>query len=467
MGDSVEVTPALIASATGGRIVSGDPSRRIDGFALDSRALADGDLFFAIVAARNGHRFVADAIAGGAAGAVVSEAVDVSASGHEPVVIRVADTTRALQDLARDVRRRSKARVVALTGSAGKTTTKEAIAALLAARYRVVRNRGNLNNHLGLPLSLLELRHGSADVAVMELGMNHAGEIRVLVGVAEPEVRVWTNVGEAHLGYFASPDALADAKAEILEDAAVDDLLVCNADDERVMARVPRFPGRVVTFGESAGADVRATGVANRGLDGTTAVLTTAAGSRTVHVPLLGRANLANTLCAAAVATEMGVSLDEIVERVPALKAAPRRGEVIRLGSGVTVIDDSYNSSPGALAHALHVIGGEAAHRRAAVLGEMLELGDHSMQLHERAGQHAAAARLDRLVTVGGVPAAAMAASAIAAGMGAARVAHVATSAEAADRVLPWLESGDVVLVKGSRGIRTDVVVDRIVAERA
>lgn len=462
----MHVTPAYVAGAAAGRVVSGDPGRRIEGFAIDSRTLAAGDLFFAIVAARDGHAFVAAALAKGAAGVVVSETVGLP-TGHEgPAVIQVADTTAALQALARDVRRASGVRVVAITGSAGKTTTKEAIAAVLGARYRVVRNRGNLNNHLGLPLSLLELRHGAADVAVMELGMNHAGEIRVLVGVAEPEIRVWTNVGEAHLGHFGSSEAIAEAKAEILEQASPADLLVCNADDARVMARVSRFPGRVVTFGESAGADVRAHDVQDRGLRGTIARVTSRHGERTMRVPLLGRANLANAICAAAVGMEMGVGLDEIAARVETLTPSPRRGEVIRLNSGVTVIDDSYNASPAALAHALRVLSGETASRRAAVLGEMLELGDHATRLHEAAGRQAAAAGLDRLVTVGGEPAQALAAAAIAAGMPADRVAYVATSADAADAIVGWLDRGDVILVKGSRGTRTDVVVDRIVAER-
>ncbi len=161
-----------------------------------------GDLFFAIVAARDGHAFVPAAVARGAAGVVVQRPVDLPRVGEPAVVIEVRRHRCArLQDLGRAVRRASGARVVAITGSAGKTTTKDAIAAVLGARYRVVKNRGNLNNHLGLPLSLVELRHGP-DVAVMELGMNHAGEIRVLVGIAEPDVRVWTNVGDAHIGYF-------------------------------------------------------------------------------------------------------------------------------------------------------------------------------------------------------------------------------------------------------------------------
>lgn len=463
---AVTVTPALIARAAGGRVVSGPPDRPIDGFAIDSRALVPGDLFFAIVAARDGHAFVADAVANGAVGAVVSDAAGIAAVPDGPVVIHVADTTRALQDLAREVRRASQVTVVAITGSAGKTTTKEAIAGLLSARYRVVRNRGNLNNHLGLPLSLLELRHGAADVAVMELGMNHAGEIRVLVGVAEPEIRVWTNVSEAHLGHFGSAEAIADAKGEILEQAQASDLLVCNADDERVIRRAAQFPGRVVTFGESAQANVRATEVQDRGLNGTTAVVTTATERRTLQVPLLGHANLSNALCATAVATAMGVTLEEVAARVGQLVPPPRRGEVIRLASGVTVIDDSYNASPAALAHALRVLGGESSSRRAAVLGEMLELGDHAERLHEEAGRRAAAAGLDRLVTVGGAPAQALAAAAIAAGMRAEQVEYVATSTAAAALMVWWVDRGDVVLVKGSRAIRTDVVVDRIVAER-
>lgn len=451
MGEGSELTPARIARATGGLVASGDPNRPIDGFSIDSRTLAPGDLFFAIVAARNGHEFVAGAVARGAAGAVVSEVVAIEPGSGEPVVIRVADTTRALQDLAREVRRGSKATVIAITGSAGKTTTKEAIATLLAARYRVVRNRGNLNNHLGLPLSLLELRHGSADVAVMELGMNHAGEIRTLVGVAEPEVRVWTNVGEAHLGYFASRDALADAKAEILEQADASDVLVCNADDELVMARAPRFAGRVVTFGERAGADVRASEVQDRGLTGTSAVITTSAGARAVHVPLVGRANLANALCAAAVASQMSVTLDEIADRMSELKAAPRRGEVIRLASGVTIIDDSYNSSPGALAHALRVIAGEGASRRAAVLGEMLELGESSLAEHDALGRLAVRLDVSRLVAVG-EGARPIQLGAAHEGSWGDEARWVPDTDAALALLRDELREGDVVLVKASRG---------------
>jgi UDP-N-acetylmuramoyl-tripeptide--D-alanyl-D-alanine ligase len=464
MHTGVVLTAAAIAGAVGGQLTSGSPEEAINGFAIDSRVLTPGDLFFAIVAARDGHQFVDDALARGA-GAVVVERGRVK----EPrgVVIEVDDTTRALQALGRHVRRASGAKVIAITGSAGKTTTKETIAALLSGQYAVVKNRGNLNNHLGLPLSLLELRHG-ADVAVMELGMNHTGEIRVLVGIAEPEVRVWTNVGDAHLGHFHSQDEIADAKAEILENASATDLLICNADDPRVMARASRFAGRTVSFGMAEAANVRAEHVEDLGIDGTRVHVRSRTAAAGMRVPLLGRGNLFNVLAATAVATELGVSLEEIARRVERLEPAHHRGAVKRLSKGITIVDDSYNSSPSALHTALEVIAHERrATRKAAVLGEMLELGEHAARLHEECGRAAAAAGLHRLVAVGGAPAKTLADAAVAAGMDRALVTWVPTSDAASELMTSWLAPGDLVLVKGSRGIQTDAVVDRIAAEFA
>jgi UDP-N-acetylmuramoyl-tripeptide--D-alanyl-D-alanine ligase len=467
------LTAAMIATATGGNVTSGDPQTIIDGFSIDSRTLQPGDLFFAIVAERDGHEFIEAALEKGAAGAVVhrqrARGPAAAASEAEPhdrrVIVEVSDTTTALQDLGRYVRREAGASVVAITGSAGKTTTKETLAAFLAVKYRVAKNKGNLNNHLGLPLSLLELRHG-ADVAVMELGMNHAGEIRLLVNIAEPEVRVWTNVGDAHLGHFASRDAIADAKGEILENMDRSDVLVCNADDPLVMARVARFDGRRLTFGLSPDADVRGESVEDLGLDGTRLQIRAADGRVDVHTPLLGRGNVSNLLAAAAVATHLGVSLADIAARAGQLRPAAHRGAVLRLPKGVTVVDDSYNSSPTALLRALEVVSRERrAKRKAAVLGEMLELGRHSLSLHRDCGAAAAAARLDRLIAVGGDSAKALADAAIDNGMAEDAVTWTASSGAASDLIVPWLAEGDLILVKGSRGIKTDAVVDRIIAE--
>jgi UDP-N-acetylmuramoyl-tripeptide--D-alanyl-D-alanine ligase len=461
---TVLLTAAQAASAMAGLLVTGPAAAPLGGFSIDTRTLRPGEVYLAIIGQRlDGHRFVADALRAGAAGLVVSDPSCVPpALDPAVVVVQVDDTTRALQRLAKHVRRASRAQVVAITGSTGKTTTKELAADLLAARYRVFRNHGNFNNHIGLPLSLLELRHGP-EIAVVELGMNHAGEIRVLVDLAEPDVRVWTLVAEVHSAFFPSLDAIADAKAEILDGATPQSLVVANAADPLVMARVASAPARVRTFGIGVPADVSASRVVDRGLGGTRADVTTPWGAAAVDVPLLGRGHLANALAAIAVAGEYGVPVDTMAERLAAAKPASRRGEVWRLRSGVTLVDDSYNSNPRALQRTLEAVAAERqCLRRVAVLGEMLELGDDAVALHEACGRAAARAGLAKLVTVGGAPAAAMANAAVDAGMPASAVLHVATSAEAADAVLPMLREGDLVLVKGSRGVRTDIVADRL-----
>jgi UDP-N-acetylmuramoyl-tripeptide--D-alanyl-D-alanine ligase len=460
-----------MAAAAGGELLQGSERQPIGAVSIDSRRLQPGDFFVALRGERfDGHQFVAAAMARGASGALVSELppdVERSAAPDAPAIIRVTDTTVALQDIARDVRRQSGSKVVAITGSAGKTTTKEVTAELLSSRYRVFRNKGNLNNHIGLPLSLLELRN-KPDVAVVELGMNHPGEIRTLVGIAEPDVRVWTNVGDAHIGFFASAEEIADAKGEILEATRPGDTLVANAGDPRVMARARRFGGRVVTFGIDVPADVEARDVERLGLDGTAATVSTKAGTVRLTTPLLGLGNLANVLAGTAVAIELGVSLDAIASRAAGLTPAAHRGELLRLPGGLTVVDDSYNSSPSALARALETIASaKGSARKAAVLGEMLELGDHAARLHAESGRLAAAAGLDWLIAVGGAPAREMAEAAVAAGMPSQSVAYVDTREEAARAALERARPGDLVLVKGSRGIGTDLVVERLKVEFA
>ncbi len=287
-GSPVRFTADWVAAAVGGRIVAGDSARLFTSVGIDTRTIQPGALYVAIRGERfDGADFVDAAVAAGAAGVMVPSGRGAGLQG-EVVAIEVRETTAALQALAHAVRLASAARVIAITGSAGKTTTKEVTADFLSARYRVMRNRGNFNNHIGLPLSLIELSAGP-DVAVVELGMNHAGEISTLVAIAEPDVRVWTNVGEAHLGFFESVDAIADAKAEIFEGASRDTILVANADDRRIAARLPAFAGRVITFGIDQDASVRATDIVDRGTDGIAARVSTPNGARDISTPLLGR----------------------------------------------------------------------------------------------------------------------------------------------------------------------------------
>ena len=458
-----------LVRAAGGRLVAGRSDVELGEISIDSRRIRSGDVFLAIRGARlDGHDFIAEALRKGAAGVIVSDRSAVPVTGAAetaPVTIVVEDTTRALQSIARDVRRRSGAQVVAITGSVGKTTTKELTAAFLGTRHDVVRNRGNLNNHIGLPLSLLALGR-RPDVAVVEMGMNHAGEIRTLVGIAEPDVRVWTNVAEVHAASFASIEGIADAKAEILEGASTRDHLVVNAGDSLAMARIGRFPGGVTTFAVDAPADVRATDLEDCGIDGMRAAVRTPAGSSMLTTPLIGAGQVANVLAAIAVALRFQVPLEEMVRVASAFAPPPGRGEVVRLSGGVTIVDDSYNSSPAALERALRSLGRDRGpRRRIAVLGEMLELGARAPALHRACGRLAVEAGFDVLVVVGGPAASALAEGARTAGLGAGHVMTCEASEAAAALTADLVRAGDLVLVQGSRGVRVDRVVDRLKAE--
>ena len=457
-----------LAAAAEGQVLAGRADVEIGGVSIDSRRMSPGDLFVAICGQRfDGHRFVGDAVSKGAAGLVIADRSAVNAQvlesseGERPVVIVVSDTTRALQLMGRFVRRASGTRVVAVTGSVGKTTTKELTAAVLADRYDVSRTEGNLNNHIGLPLSLLELCR-RPEIAVLELGMNHAGEIRTLVGIAEPEIRVWTNVTEVHSEFFDSVDAIADAKAEILEGSTTHTRLVANAADPRVMARVTGFPGELTTFGIDVPADVRATELRFLGLAGMEATLETPAGTHMLRTALLGEGSVANILATIAVALQFQLPLEMVLARVATFEAQPRRGQVMSVGE-ITIVDDSYNSNPMALERVLAAIGQtEDGARRVAVLGEMLELGERSEALHRQCGKAVVSAGVDVLLVVGGQPVHALADAATEAGLPAASVVRCTSSDAAADQIVGLVRSGDVVLVKGSHGIGTDRIVDRL-----
>lgn len=463
-GEPFTLTAAEMAEAFGGTLVSGVDATPLPDVSIDTRTLQPGALFVAITGPTfDGHAFVGQAVARGAAGVVVSDLGAARQAAGTVAVIHVHDTLRGMQQAAHVVRQRSRTRLVAITGSAGKTTTKEITAALLSTHFTTFRTQGNLNNHIGLPLSLFGLRTCPA-MGVVELGMSGLGEIRRLVQIADPEVRVWTNVGSAHLGHFTSVDQIAEAKAEILEEAGSDDLLVANAGDARVMRHAQRFAGRTITFGVGVDADVQVRDVEARGAQGMRARLVAHGHSRVFETSLLGEGNLANIAAAAAVAIDAGVPMADIVSTVGTLAAAPHRGQVVHAPGGWTVIDDAYNSSPEALQRALAALG-SAGGRRIALLGEMLELGDDAARLHGECGRAAAAAGVAHLVVVGGTAADALASAAIEAGLDAALVSREATSEALARRVRALVRPADVVLVKGSRGVAMDRVVAALMEE--
>jgi UDP-N-acetylmuramoyl-tripeptide--D-alanyl-D-alanine ligase len=295
--------------------------------------------------------------------------------------------------------------------------------------------------------------------------MNHAGEIATLVDLAQPDVRVWTNVGDAHIGLLGSREAIADAKAEILHAPTRDAVLVVNADDALVMDRARHWRGRTITFGEDRGADVHAARLVDHGFDGTRAELDTPAGPIAIAVRLSGRPQLSNVLAAIAVATDFGVEPEAITRRLDAFRPVARRGAVTRLANGARLVDDSYNASPAAMQAMLATLAATpTTGRRLAVLGEMLELGDVGHRLHEACGRAAAAAGVADLVVVGGPVAEGIVAGAVAGGLARSRVHRFEDSAAAVETVAKLVGPDDVLLVKGSRGTRTDVIVDGVMA---
>jgi UDP-N-acetylmuramoyl-tripeptide--D-alanyl-D-alanine ligase len=458
VAETTGLTLADVVAATGGTLAAGPAASALTGVSIDSRTLRPGELFVAIHGPRfDGHDFLAEAAERGASAALVHR--DAAAPGTLALV-RVADTTRALGDLARHVRRRAAAPVVGLTGSVGKTTTKEMTAALLETRGSVLRTEGNLNNQYGLPLTLLRLRPEHT-AAVLEMGMSAPGEIRALTTVAEPDVAVITRIAPVHLEFFASVDAIAEAKAEILEGLRPSGTAVLNGDDPRVRAIGERFSGRVVWFGRDRRRDVSAEDERKTSA-GTRFDLRVAGRTVGVALPLAGPHFVSDFLAAAAVASVLGVPPAAMAAVASTLVPAPHRGEVRHLGEEVTLLDDSYNSSPEALAAAVVALSLAPARRRVAVLGDMLELGPTAPALHRASGR-ALRGRVDVVVGVGGTLAKELLAGAREAGLGAGALHHFPAAAEAAAAAEEIVRPGDAVLVKASRALRLEAVVDALV----
>jgi UDP-N-acetylmuramoyl-tripeptide--D-alanyl-D-alanine ligase len=369
-------------------------------------------------------------------------------------VLVVDDTLVALQALATAVRKLWGKPLVGVTGSAGKTTTKEAIAHVLSSRFRVLKSEGNFNNHFGLPLMLLKLEP-EHDVAVIEMGMSHAGEIRALAKIAQPEIGVVTNVAPVHLEFFDSLAGIARAKYELVESLPASGTAVLNADDEYVSQFGRDFKGKVITYGMHATADVRAENVQSAGAQGSKFDVVTATGRDAAMLHLVGEHNILNALAAVSVGLARGLTLSEAVAALATLAPADRRGQVLQLGN-ITVINDCYNSNPKALNAMIDALAAMPAGRRIVVAGEMLELGSAGEELHRAAGQHVAGRKVDALLGVRGL-AQAMVDGAKQAG---AQAEFVATPEEAGEWLARETREGDVVLLKASRGVKLEKALE-------
>ncbi|HKO04788.1 MAG TPA: UDP-N-acetylmuramoyl-tripeptide--D-alanyl-D-alanine ligase [Candidatus Acidoferrales bacterium] len=458
-------------------------SARIAGVSIDSRTVARGELFFAVRGERHdAHDFVAAALGAGAVAAVVSA----GRAGEFDAALRsrllcVDDPLAALQRLAREWRmewgRRAggsgaaRRRLAGVTGSVGKTTTKEILAALLGTRFSTLKSTGNLNNLYGVPLTLARLGE-EHEAAVIEMGMSRTGEIARLAWMARPEVGVVTRVAPVHLEFFASVEEIAEAKRELIEGLAGEDpVAVLNADDPRVAAFAEvmetRVPGRVITFGMSPQSDFRAVRITECGLEGTELEFEGGDATATLRIPLLGRHNALNALAALAAASCWGIGAEEARRAFAGLAPGAMRGEVLRFEGGVMMINDCYNSSPAALAAALATLAhAPGAHRRILVAGEMLELGPASARLHRETGAQAASfGNIDWIIGVQGY-AAELLRGAAAAGHPASQQRFFPSAAEAAEFLSGFAAPGDLVLLKGSRGVHLERVLEALAASR-
>jgi UDP-N-acetylmuramoyl-tripeptide--D-alanyl-D-alanine ligase len=445
-----------IAEMTGGELVQGgDAVTR--SVVIDSREVKPDSVFFAIIGERlDGHQFLPQALAT-AKGAVVSQVPE----GVDPSkgIVKVADTTAALQRLAKSIRARFPFTLIGITGSAGKTTTKEMIATLVGTERRTFRSFGNFNNLIGCPLSV-DNTPDDAEVVVSEMGMNHKGEIAQMAGNLRPNIGVYTNIGPVHIEFFGTVEKIAEAKRELLENVADGGSIVINTDAEHVMNISRDFAGPKVSYGIDHEADFRATNVRYRGLLGSTFTLD----GREFELALPGRHSLENLLAAIATARTLGISWDGIARGVEALQPAYHRGVLVQW-RGATLYDDTYNSNPYALKSALELLRqADVTGRRIAVIGDMLELGEKELDYHRESGREIPR---DVAVVVGvGKRSTALLDGAREAGFADDALHHFDDAESAGAFLKTFITEGDLVLIKASRGIGLDRIVTMLEKER-
>ncbi|MGH9675602.1 MAG: UDP-N-acetylmuramoyl-tripeptide--D-alanyl-D-alanine ligase [Candidatus Acidiferrum sp.] len=464
-------TIAQVAGALGARQGTGlDSLARVAGVSIDSRTLRPGELFVAIHGPRHdGHDHVDGAFARGALAAVVAEAqLERYPDAVRARCIPVADTFEALKQLARAVRQAWGGKIAGVTGSVGKTTTKEILAALLGAKLRILKSEGNFNNEYGLPLTLFRL-DDTYQAAVLEMGMSRRGELARLAAIARPDVGIVTRVAPAHLEFFSSVDEIALAKRELIEGLnGRESTAVLNADDPRVAAFGAFAPGRVLTYGIEKPAFFSATDIEDRGALGSSFDYVSPEGRVRLELSVPGRHAIYNALAALAAASVWGIGAAEAQSVFRSMRAPAMRGELLRFSSGAALINDSYNSSPAALQAMTTLLAATPNFRRRILAaGEMRELGQTSPELHREAGAFAArTGKIDWIIGVEG-HAAQLIEGAVTAGFPSAQTKFLASSEEAAKFLRDFVSPGDLLLVKGSRGVKMERIVEALIARYA
>lgn len=456
-----------IARAVRGELISGNPLQRTTGVSSDSRTILAGELFVPLKGPNfDGHRFISAALERGAFGTLYEAGSEgLPALFPDRFFIRVSDTLQALGDLAHFWRVSHRVKVAAITGSNGKTTTKEMAAQILGRRFRVLKNEGNLNNLIGLPLSLLKLSEAH-EIAILEMGMNLPGEIRRLKAIADPQISLITNVGRAHLEFLGSLEGVARAKGELWEELREEDWIAVNADDEKVAALADRARCRKRSFGIEKPAEIRAEGIGVDRDRGIRFTLRIAGRKVQVNLSVFGRHNVYNSLAAASLAEILGMDPDEIAAGLAAFHPVLGRGKPVLLPGEVHLLDESYNSNPDSLEATLSAFAQmKGENRGIAVLGDMLEIGPSSPQFHEQAGRRVGAMNLAHVFLLGEA-ARWIAEGARKAGMEEKRIHLPHEAGELVEDLERVLAPGDWILIKGSRRMRMERVIEGLTGRR-
>ena len=454
----VDLRLSETAEKMDGKILQGSPSLSFHKFNIDSRLTEPGELFFALIAERNGHDFVPTAVRKGASGAVVSQKITLP--NKNIAMIQVKDTIEALQKLARNVLSELPVKIIGITGSTGKTTAKEFTFRLLSQNFNVLKSEGNFNNQLGIPLSILRLtdRH---EVAVLEMAMSNRGEIKILTQIAPPDIAVLTNIKPVHLQFFKSIEEIALAKKEILEGTKNNGTAVINGDDPLVKKIAVGWKGQKLSFGFSKECDIQAQNIKKMGWEGISFELRYGQRKDEISLPFFYESYLYNLLAAAAVGYALSVPFEDILNQIKTLEPLPMRGTPVHLRKNIKLIDDSYNSNPTALESALKGLSDLPSKRKIAVLGDMLELGKKEVEYHIQAGKQVAKLGWDILVTVGPLSKH-MIEGALSAGMREEQTFSFKDSGEASEKIWPLTQEGDLILAKGSRAVKIEKVVEKL-----
>jgi UDP-N-acetylmuramoyl-tripeptide--D-alanyl-D-alanine ligase len=466
----VSLTVQEVIEATGGTLLQGESEAFFKGFSTDTRTIEAGDLFVALKGERfDGHAFALEAMRKKAGGVLLEEGAGRALhwNGDRPgIVIAVRDTLKALGDLARQTRRKYRTPVIALTGSNGKTTTKEMISACLSTTLPVLKTQGNLNNLIGLPLTLLKLT-GTEKAAVLEMGMNVPGEIRRLTEIAEPDVGLITNIQQAHLEGIGSLERLTEEKGQLFRKMNQSGTILVNRDEPRIVGLAEAFPGKKITFGMKGGAAVAARDVRLDGSKGTSFRLVHEGKEWEMTLPLLGRHFVPHALAAIAAAGVFGIEFEKIRESLRGFQPYPMRMEVRFLEGGITLINDAYNANPNSMAAALETLAESKGKGRAiAVLGDMLELGSVSEEAHRRLGERVGELSIDFLICLG-EEASLVVESAIRKGLTRERARALRDHAEAVSLLNQIARAGDWILVKGSRRMGMERIAETVRKGRA